>query len=192
METLTAFAREKVRLPYPNHEEVERLKKEEQRIPRPPPADVQAALTAVGRRCRDHDPDGQNLNLSGTNLSRVDLQKAQLENTNLSGAFLMHALLVEACLDNAYLSGAHLEGAILQFAQLHRASLEGAHLDGADLRGAVLDTAILREATLSNACLIGADLQKGVVGLTQEQLNEAYGDVTTKLPEGMTIRHYRR
>jgi uncharacterized protein YjbI with pentapeptide repeats len=191
METLTAFAREKARLPYPDHEEVRRLKEEEQSNPRPLPADVQAALTAVGHRCRDHDPHGQHLNLSGTNLSQVDLRKAHLENTNLSGAFLMHALLVEARLDDAYLSGAHLEGAILQFAQLNRASLEGAHLDGADLRGAVLDTAILRQATLSNVCLIGADLQKGAVGLTQEQLNEAYGDVTTKLPEGMTIPHYR-
>ena len=186
VETLTAFVREKARLPYPDHEAVERQKEDEQRAPRLPPADVQAALTVVGRRRPDRDPHGENLNLSGTNLSRANLRAAQLENANLSGAFLMHALLVEACLRNAYLSGAHLEKAILQFAELNRASLEGAHLDGAHLLGAVLDTANLTMATLSNVRLVGGDLQ-GVAGLTQEQLHDAWGDDTTKLPEGLTI-----
>jgi hypothetical protein len=184
METLTAFVREKARLPYPNDKAVEALKEKEQETGRTPP-DVQAALTAIGRRCLEHDPDGQRLDLNGTNLSRANLENAHLEKANLSGAFLMSALLARAHLDDAYLSGAHLDGAVLQFAQATRASLEGAHLDGAHLRGAVLDTVIFRLATLSNANLVEADL-RGAIGLTQEQLNQAYGDpATTKLPEGM-------
>ena len=190
METLTAFVREKARLPYPNGKAVEALKEKEQEAGRTLP-DVQAALTAIGRRCIVHDTDGQRLDLNGTNLSRVNLENAHLERANLSGAFLMRALLAGAHLEGAYFSGAHLDGAILQFAQLTRASLEGAHLDEANLRGAVLDTVIFCEATLSNACLVDADLS-AAIGLTEEQLNQAYGDpATTKLPEGMTIPSYR-
>jgi hypothetical protein len=190
METLTAFVREKTALPYPDIEAVEKLKRDEQTSPRRLRSDVQAALTAIGHRCRNHDPDGKRLDLGGTNLSRANLEAAYLEKANLSGALLVEALLAEAHLDDAYLSGAHLEGAILQFAQLARVSLEGAHLDGANLRGAVFDVANLAGATLTNTCLVDADLRHVIV--TQEQLIEAYGDPeTTKLPEGMTIQSYR-
>lgn len=192
IETLTAFVREKVSLPYPDSEAVEKLKRDEQATPRRLRSDVQAALTAIGHRCRDHDPDGARLDLAGTDLSRAFLEGAHLEKANLSGTLLIGALLAGAHLDDAYLSGAHLEGAILQFAKLARVSLEGAHLDGANLRGAVLDVVDLRGATLANTCLVDADLRYGMVGLTQEQLDEAFGDpVTTKLPEGMTIPRYR-
>jgi hypothetical protein len=72
---------------------------------------------------------------------------------------------------------------------LSLAQLNGADLADADLEGAVLDTANLTGANLHGARLVAADLQRGVVGLTQEQLNEAWGDSQTKLPEGMTIPH---
>lgn len=190
METLTAFVREKAAVLYPNEAAVKALKEKEQETGRAP-SDVQAALTAIGHRCRGHDPERQTVQLGGTNLSRANLENAHLERANLSGAFLMKALMAGTHLDGAYLSGAHLDDAILQFAQLTRASLEGAHLDGANLQGAALDTVNFQGATLSNACLVDADL-RGAVGLTQEQLDEAYGDpATTKLPEGMTIPCYR-
>lgn len=60
----------------------------------------------------------------------------------------------------------HLEGAYLQGANLEGANLQGAELRGADLHGANLSVA---------------------VGLTQPQIEEAIGDVTTKLPEGLEM-----
>jgi uncharacterized protein YjbI with pentapeptide repeats len=50
-------------------------------------------------------------------------------------------------------------GAILREAKLERANLAGAHLESADLTGAV--------------------------GLTQEQLDSAFGDILTVLPKGL-------
>ena len=55
--------------------------------------------------------------------------------------------------------GTHFQYADLQYAFLQGAHLQGAHLEGADLRGAV--------------------------GLTQEQLDQAFGDDHTTLPDGL-------
>ena len=63
--------------------------------------------------------------------------------------------------------------------------LTGKHLGGeglANLEGAILQRADLRDTGLQEAILWGAGLQ-GAKGLTQEQLEQARGDETTKLPE---------
>jgi hypothetical protein len=59
----------------------------------------------------------------------------------------------------------------LRGAHLERAYLNGAHLEGADLHDAHLEGAILSDAE----------------GLTQAQIDEAYGDANTKLPEGQEL-----
>ena len=64
----------------------------------------------------------------------------------------------------------HLEGAWLVEARLQGTRMMGVHLKGATMTGAYLHGADLREA----------------VGITQEQLNTALGDHTTKLPSGLT------
>jgi uncharacterized protein YjbI with pentapeptide repeats len=74
----------------------------------------------------------------------------------------------------------HLEGANLERANLQKARLEGANLAEAHLAGAHLSGAKLWEAHVEGADLAGA------VGLTQEQLNMAYGDDRTILPDGLT------
>ncbi|MDH6119465.1 uncharacterized protein YjbI with pentapeptide repeats [Kitasatospora sp. GAS204A] len=80
-------------------------------------------------------------------------------------------------------------------ADLIGAKLAGTTLRGADLRGAYLIAADLSRADLRCADLIGADLRDarlhgadltGAFFLTQPQLNAAKGDVTTKLPAGLT------
>ncbi|MEV5242574.1 pentapeptide repeat-containing protein [Streptomyces cinnamoneus] len=72
-------------------------------------ADVQAALTVLGRR-----PRRAELELRPVNLLGVWLHKADLRGANLEGAVLCRA---------------HLRGA-----DLIRTRLQGSHLDGADLR----------------------------------------------------------
>ena len=59
---------------------------------------------------------------------------------------------------------------------------------GADLREANLREADLREANLIAAILFGADLRetdlREAAGLTEEQLDSAFTDATTTLPDG--------
>jgi uncharacterized protein YjbI with pentapeptide repeats len=81
--------------------------------------------------------------------------------------------------------GADLVGARLRGADLRGADLRGAYLIAADLTGADLRLADLIGADLRDANLAGADLT-GSIFLTQPQLNGAKGDLSTKLPLGLT------
>jgi Protein of unknown function (DUF2934)/Pentapeptide repeats (8 copies) len=76
----------------------------------------------------------------------------------------------EAFLLSAYLREWHLERADFRFAPLERA----------DFRFAYLEDANLFEAHLEHAYLDGAE------GLTQAQIEAAYGDPATQLPEDLT------
>jgi hypothetical protein len=99
----------------------------------------------------------------------------------LQGVQLPDANLVEANFQGAILDGADLSGADLKGAIFDRADLIGADLSGADLNG----------ADLSGANLSGANLTD-VVGLTQEQLDRACGNASTKLPDGLTMSSCRQ
>jgi uncharacterized protein YjbI with pentapeptide repeats len=167
----------------------------------PVSADVQAILTVLGRRDRKYEKGNQTLNLHQTDLYRADLHDADLGGANLSdanlseadlgGAHLSGARLIEADLSRADLSRADLSGADLIVADLSGADLIEADLSGADLSGAYLSRADLIRADLgvadlSGAYLSGADLSRAYLpharNLTQGQIEEAYGDRTTKLP----------
>ncbi|QNP74445.1 pentapeptide repeat-containing protein [Streptomyces roseirectus] len=76
----------------------------------------------------------------------------------------------------ADLMGARLKGADLRGADLRGAYLIAADLTGADLRGADLIGADLRDAELGDADL------RGVLFLTQPQLDAARGNGGTRLP----------
>jgi len=78
-------------------------------------------------------------------------------------------------------SGADLVGARLGGVDLRRADLRGASLVGADLRRADLRDADLLGADLRGAQLAGADL-RGVLFVTQPQLEAASGDRSTQIP----------
>lgn len=148
----------------------------------PPPTDVAAALTVLGRRTVAHDgasvEDLRNTNFAATNLagfalSGVDLTGAHLDGADLTSATLTNATFIGADLrntdlSNADLSGLRLDGAYLDGSYLDNADLDGAHLtdadlifadlDGADLTGAYLGGADLSDATLARAHLNRAHL----------------------------------
>jgi uncharacterized protein YjbI with pentapeptide repeats len=118
-------------------------------------ADVQAALTVLGRRSQ---PIGsaQRLDLRTSDLRGADLSDAQFQGVYLSGAlldlaFLRNADLKEAGLFQAELKEADLRNAQLQMADLARANLQGARLGYANLRKARLSEAQLQRADLSCA-----------------------------------------
>ena len=98
--------------------------------------DVQAAITALGRRLSERD------------LGPVDLAGADLTDADLTGADLTGAALARAVLARADLLAAKLVRADLSGADLGGARLTGANLAGADLTG----------ADLADADLVGADL----------------------------------
>lgn len=135
-------------------------------------ADLQAALTVLGRRSderRHWERERERaFNLRFTDLRRVRLRRAHLEDTLLTGVRLDAANLAEAHLQRAYLSGAslrraflrdvHLEHAVLSGAHLEDAVLLRAHLDGADLTGAHLQGTDLTRAQLENARIDGSTI----------------------------------
>jgi Pentapeptide repeats (8 copies) len=151
-------------------------------LPSSPDADVQAALTVLGRRtavAAENPIDLIDTHLAGADaaaklrpgqLGRANLAGAQLMGANLAGAQLMGANLAGAQLMGANLTGAHLIGAYLTRAWLGGANLAGAHLSGANLAGAHLSGVNLAGAQLG-ANLAGAHVTRGA--LTEEQLAEA-------------------
>jgi uncharacterized protein YjbI with pentapeptide repeats len=166
---------------------------------KPPQEDIQAILTVIGRREATTGFPIEAVDLHSTSLQRADLEGAHLEGAGLIGAHLEEAFLVGARLGGAHFDGARLEGAQLEGAYLEDAHLEGAGLEGAALYGAHLEGARLEDAHLDEAHLGGADLDgtdlfeanlsgadlRGAIGLTQDQLNSAYGDDKTLLPHGL-------
>jgi uncharacterized protein YjbI with pentapeptide repeats len=131
-----------------------------------------------------HWADLREANLGGANLRRADLREANLGGANLSGADLAGADLSEAHLRSADLAGAdlcqvdlreaNLNGSNLSNADLVRANLSGSNLSEADCSRMNIDTARLQFADFSAA-----------VNLTQEQIDKAYGNSKTKLPDGI-------
>lgn len=135
-----------------------------------PAADVQAAITVIGRR---GSPAGDRLDLTRACLAGADLQQARLDRANLNGTDLSRANLANARLRSADLSDSMLVQADFSGADLRRdetasawttrlrqANLTGANLSSADLSGADLAGAELTSARLTGANLTGADLNQ--------------------------------
>ncbi|MBG6160517.1 uncharacterized protein YjbI with pentapeptide repeats [Labrenzia sp. EL_195] len=145
--------------------------------------------------------DLRQANLSKANLREADLTRAKLRQADLraglreadlTGADLRQAVLSHSNMFKAVLRQAYLLEADLRRANLFKADLFEADLTDADLTGAKLMDANLFEANLSGtvirsvpisgALLVSADLSDNDF-VTQLQINSAYGDGSTKLPE---------
>lgn len=154
----------------------------------PPPIDLRFSDL---RRADLKDAHFEGANLSKSHLEFADLHRAHLEGVDLSAAHLRGANLDKAQLEGANLGRAHLEGVLLGGAHLERANLGGAHLERAHLGTAIDDYAPpFTKTHLEGADLTGAHLERANLarteGLTQDQINKAFGDWRTKLPEGLT------
>jgi uncharacterized protein YjbI with pentapeptide repeats len=194
MEVLTAFIREHSREQWPSTEAAQGLHLTGAAV-RATRADVQAAITVVGRRDVARDAasriDLAGADLTGAKLGSVNLAGANLRGATLTRAYVGHAKLAGADLSGAELTrtdftaadltGASLTGAVLVDAFLPGAHLAESHLQRADLSGATLTIADLSEAKLFRAKLVGATLiQTKLTGallreadLTSAKLNDA-------------------
>jgi len=118
------------------------------------------------RECQECDLS--NANLSGKDLFRVNLYKANLQGanlessdltqSNLAGANFQGANLKYSTLIQSNLTGANLQNANLLFAQLRQAILFNANLQRANLQKAILASTDLQIANLQEADLQGANL----------------------------------
>jgi uncharacterized protein YjbI with pentapeptide repeats len=131
------------------------------------------------------------VDLAGSDLSDANLGGIVFSSANLSGSNLRHAHLIRAKLSNAELSTTNLREADLQGADLSDANLTGADLIGASLGGANLIGADLSDANLTSADLRPSWTTPGVdpkeVMVTQEQVNQAWGDESTELPDDLEL-----
>jgi uncharacterized protein YjbI with pentapeptide repeats len=128
-------------------------------------------------------------------LSGANLEKALASRADFAGAKLIGARLVKVEFLRVRFVGADLSDADLTEAILLRNDFSGARFVGATLTGAVLPRAVFWGADLTGADLgraflyrsqfEGVDL-RGVLGLTQAQLDETCGDDRTMLPEGFS------
>ena len=127
----------------------------------PPRNDIYTALKSIARRMKKNRPhENYEPHLRMVDLKKTNLSDFELNYFNLSQSRLEGSLLI-----NTQLVGANLIAADLTLSDLHMANLERAFLDQANL--------------------VGADMI-GAKNLTQEQINEAFGDGGTKLPGGLT------
>lgn len=162
----------------------------------PPRADIQTALTILGRRSQarlDHESNAlespYRLDLRNSNLQRADLADSRLGPVLFDHADLQAAGLRKANLQRARLVGANLQGATLVAANLEEAKFWYTNLRESDLASAKLQSAVLWNCSFAQASLGSADFQNAT-NLTQEQLNLSYGKAhgigQTRLPVGLT------
>ena len=144
MEVLTAFIREKSNI---NREPNSNI-----------PEDIQAALTVIGRRKTENDPDNGVIDLRGSNLNEAYLYNARLNNASLVNIECRRSTFYDAKLHKAVIIKSKLESACFENANLTNTGF----LD-VDLTNAWFDKANLTDATfvnvdLTNVSLRGANL----------------------------------
>ncbi len=138
--------------------------------------DIQAALTVIGRRDIEKDPEKQKLDLSkvdivGANLSEAKLPGAILREANLQGVNFDHANLQGAILKKANLQEASFYNTNLQEAHLWKAHFPKANFMAVNLQRAILSNAIMQEVNLRGANLQNASLT--IANLTAADLKGA-------------------
>ena len=124
------------------------------------------------------------------NLFQADLAYMDLSDIDVSGARLRQSDMQLSTFDDWNLSGANISVANLFGARFNRADFTSASLERATLVGAYFGSSTFTKANLSGANLSGADLSIAK-GLTQQQLDTACGDPSTRLPAGLSVRACR-
>lgn len=134
------------------------------------------------------------------NLYAADFRSSVARDVDFRDANLLEAIFLQAELQSTYFRGANLQKANLREANLQDSVLYSANLAGADVRGVNFQNALLVNATLAETIFglsteppyLPTDLRdtnlEQAFGLTQEQLDGACGNETTRLPEGLTIQ----
>lgn len=127
------------------------------------------------------------VHLEGANLKHIRLWRANLSSADLESANLQDAWLGEANFSYAKLTSANLRGAELESSNLERANFANANLCKANLKQADLHSASLYDAEFDQACLDLANLSGSnllYANLRGASLRETRFDEATVLPDG--------
>jgi uncharacterized protein YjbI with pentapeptide repeats len=152
------------------------------------------------------------LDFSGSDLRGADFHRAHLDGASFAGANLEGSCFAEAHLEFTKFMGAYLKSADFMSAQLTGASFAGADLSDTFFLDTNLQLAVLGSARLGGACfkeanlkgalfwsendtsVKGVDFEKAhlegvcldkVEDLESSQIQKAFGDHKTTLPEGV-------
>jgi hypothetical protein len=141
--------------------------------------DLRLALTILASKAirRAQRASGQKIDLGGVNFRAAVLAGADLRGFRLAQCKFDRCRLSGADLRDADLSGASLVGADLAGADMRGADLTESDLSDADFTGSRVDLANFTNANVAGAILTEAR------GLIQEQLDVAFGDSGTAVPE---------
>lgn len=141
--------------------------------------DVRLALTILSMRAvrSAQSESRQTIDLSG-----INFRGAKLSGVNLRGFRLAQCNFDECLLAGAKLAQTDLAGASLRGTVFHGADLRDSDLSESDFSGADLTDARVGGANFTNVNVGGA-LLTDALGLTQEQLDKAFGDTDTAVPE---------
>lgn len=127
----------------------------------------------------------KNANLSGCNLSYACLERADLSGCNLDGANLFGVRMICANLENSSLRGVNAE----VDSSISNPSMEGVNLKNANLDGSQLVGVNMRVATLKNARLTNCDLKKAVLaGADLENCNLSGSDLQETNLRGANLK----
>ncbi len=141
-------------------------------------------VEAIIDRARLREADLTGSDLTKAQGSRVNFQKANLAGVTLKKSELLRADFSNANLENADLSKAELGRAVFAEANLNGADLSYSNVARANFSEAQLENVNLTRAYTYLTRIEGVDLSK-TIGLTQEQLELACGDLHTRLPNGL-------
>lgn len=135
--------------------------------------DVQAALTALGRRVYTHQGGKLQIldlsrtdlsdavltgNLSGINLEEAQMQCVTFKDADLTRANLGKASLVKAVFDSVELRNATLQGANLNLAKLENTNLREANLSFTDCKDVTFVSCVFEKVNLNHASLASVAL----------------------------------
>lgn len=139
---------------------------------------VNACVDASGARGFNDADRGPCVDFSGRDLSRVNLENADLRGARFDGADLTHANLMRADLEGATFVDANLSDAVLTGAQLERTHFVGSRLVAAHLEYSSWTGAVVEQTDLRNACLYlthfgGADLRTATFSQQRSMLDGA-------------------
>ena len=132
--------------------------------------DVQAVMTAIGRRSRA----GIDLENAAEDF-KLDLRDADLHGASLKGANLAGADLIRAKLDRVDLSQADLSRSHLEFANLNLSYLIGTKLPDANLFGTNLSRTVIQHTDFTLANFFGVNLS-GTIFVQNTHMSLSEGD----------------
>ncbi len=148
-------------------------------------SDMESAVQVLGRlkKIPNVDAGKITIDLRRSNLQGFDLQNLQFDAANFDGAMMQGADFTEADMKGSILWNTGLQGTYLDRVHLQGADLRYAKLQTAFLTGAVFSKSTnLSDAVFSNSAVASVDFTSAEI--SHAQINSAFGDASTRLPDG--------